>query len=75
MDMEIVFKDTRENGTTGGTMRIIVDGYNAPISAGNFVDLVRAPDDREPHNLKFNMHTGIHMHHNLAGAAQLPRLY
>ena len=24
----------------GGVMRIVVDGYNAPVTAGNFVDLV-----------------------------------
>jgi len=27
-------------GAQGGVMRIVVDGYNAPVTAGNFVDLV-----------------------------------
>jgi len=27
--------------TTKGTMTVVVDGYNAPITAGNFVDLVQ----------------------------------
>jgi len=26
--------------TTGGTMVVVVDGYNAPVTAGNFVDLI-----------------------------------
>lgn len=40
IDMDIKFKEPRDNGTTGGVMRIVVDGFNAPVSAGNFVDLV-----------------------------------
>lgn len=39
--MNIQFKEAREEGLTGGTMRIVVDGYNAPVTAGNFVDLVQ----------------------------------
>lgn len=39
--MNIQFKEAREEGVTGGTMRIVVDGYNAPVTAGNFVDLVQ----------------------------------
>ncbi|MCW6036213.1 peptidylprolyl isomerase [Spirulina subsalsa FACHB-351] len=32
---------TVEMETTQGTLTIIVDGYNAPVNAGNFVDLVQ----------------------------------
>jgi peptidylprolyl isomerase len=32
---------TVEVETTKGTMQLVVDGYNAPITAGNFVDLVQ----------------------------------
>lgn len=32
---------TVEMETTKGTLTIVVDGYNAPINAGNFVDLVQ----------------------------------
>lgn len=32
---------TVEVETTKGTMTLVVDGYNAPITAGNFVDLVQ----------------------------------
>ncbi|KAK9816473.1 hypothetical protein WJX72_000720 [[Myrmecia] bisecta] len=41
IDMKIRLKETRLNGVTGGTMKIVVDGYNAPVTAGNFVDLVQ----------------------------------
>ncbi len=32
---------TVEIKTTKGDMTVVVDGYNAPVNAGNFVDLVR----------------------------------
>lgn len=32
---------TVEIATTKGTMKAVVDGYNAPVTAGNFVDLVQ----------------------------------
>lgn len=32
---------TVEMQTTKGTMTMVVDGYNAPVTAGNFVDLVK----------------------------------
>ncbi len=32
---------TVEIETTKGTMQLVVDGYNAPVTAGNFVDLVQ----------------------------------
>lgn len=32
---------TVEIETNKGTMKMVVDGYNAPVTAGNFVDLVR----------------------------------
>jgi len=38
-EMKITLKTVRENGVTGGVMRLVVDGYNAPVTAGNFVDL------------------------------------
>lgn len=41
MEMKVTFKDPREDNATGGIMTIVVDGYNAPLSAGDFVDLCR----------------------------------
>ncbi|KAL4447585.1 hypothetical protein ABPG75_004804 [Micractinium tetrahymenae] len=41
VEMKIRFADARENNTTGGTMTMVLDGYNAPVSAGDFLDLVR----------------------------------
>jgi len=38
--MKIKLKEPGTNGITGGTFKMVVDGYNAPVSAGNFVDLV-----------------------------------
>lgn len=40
VEMKINFAETRENGSRGGVMTIVADGYNAPVSAGDFVDLV-----------------------------------
>ena len=33
-------KEVRNKGKADGKLRIVVDGYNAPLTAGNFVDLV-----------------------------------
>ncbi|EFN59625.1 hypothetical protein CHLNCDRAFT_33486 [Chlorella variabilis] len=41
VEMKFKFTDARENNATGGTMTMVLDGYNAPVSAGDFVDLVR----------------------------------
>lgn len=41
LEMKVKFTDPREDNTTGGIMQIVVDGYNAPLSAGDFVDLAR----------------------------------
>lgn len=41
LEMKITFKDPREDNATGGILKIVVDGYNAPVSAGDFVDLAR----------------------------------
>lgn len=38
--MEFKLKESRENGVSGGTMVIVADGFNAPVTAGNFIDLV-----------------------------------
>ncbi|GAB4816282.1 hypothetical protein N2152v2_003328 [Parachlorella kessleri] len=40
VEVQLKFTSPREENATGGTMKIVVDGYNAPISAGDFVDLV-----------------------------------
>ena len=39
--MQIKLKEARQEGVTGGTLKIVVDGYNAPVTGGNFVDLVQ----------------------------------
>ena len=41
LEMKIKFKDPREDNATGGLFTIVVDGYNAPVSAGDFVDLAK----------------------------------
>jgi cyclophilin family peptidyl-prolyl cis-trans isomerase len=41
VEMKIAFADPRDDNATGGTMIIVADGYNAPLSAGDFIDLVR----------------------------------
>jgi len=41
LEMKIKFKDPREDNATGGIFKIVVDGYNAPVSAGDFVDLAK----------------------------------
>lgn len=40
LEMKVACRDTLD-GAKDVTMTIVVDGYNAPISAGNFVDLVQ----------------------------------
>ena len=40
VQMDFKLKEKRENGVAGGTLTIVADGYNAPVTAGNFVDLV-----------------------------------
>lgn len=40
VEMKIKFTEPREDNATGGTFIIVADGYNAPLSAGDFVDLV-----------------------------------
>ena len=39
--MKVNLTNPRESGTTSGIMKLVVDGYNAPVTAGNFVDLVQ----------------------------------
>jgi cyclophilin family peptidyl-prolyl cis-trans isomerase len=41
VQMDVKFTDARENLATGGRMTVVLDGYNAPVSAGDFADLVR----------------------------------
>ncbi len=41
VDMRITLKEARQDGVKDGLFRIVLDGYNAPITAGNFVDLVQ----------------------------------
>ncbi len=40
VDMKIKLKEVRNDGVEGGNLRIVVDGFNAPVTAGDFVDLV-----------------------------------
>ena len=39
VEMEVKIKDNAVN--PGGTLTIVLDGYNAPVSAGNFTDLIQ----------------------------------
>ena len=41
VEMKIQFASPRDDNSTGGTMIIVADGYNAPLSAGDFIDLCR----------------------------------
>ena len=41
VEMQIKLKEARMEGVTGGQLKIVVDGYNAPVTGGNFVDLVQ----------------------------------
>jgi len=38
IDMKVRIKDNAN--TDGGVLKIVLDGYNAPVSAGNFADLI-----------------------------------
>ena len=38
--MKVKLKEARNEGVQGGVMRIVADGFNAPVTAGNFIDLV-----------------------------------
>ena len=40
VDVDVKFASTREGGLESGVLRMVLDGYNAPITAGNFLDLV-----------------------------------
>lgn len=40
LEARIKLKEKRYNNVGGGVMKIVVDGYNAPVTAGAFVDLV-----------------------------------
>lgn len=41
VEMNIKLKETRNDGVSGGQLKIVADGYNAPVTAGNFIDLVQ----------------------------------
>eukprot|EP00884_Botryococcus_braunii_P004285 jgi/Botrbrau1/13858/Bobra.0056s0091.3 len=41
VDMKIQLKEARQDGVKDGIFRIVVDGYNAPVTGGDFVDLVQ----------------------------------
>jgi cyclophilin family peptidyl-prolyl cis-trans isomerase len=41
VDVAVRFAEPRVNGVTGGVMTVVADGYNAPVTAGAWVDLVR----------------------------------
>ena len=39
LEMKLTLKEARQDGVKGGLLTIVADGYNAPVTAGNFVDL------------------------------------
>ncbi|CAK0787337.1 hypothetical protein CVIRNUC_010556 [Coccomyxa viridis] len=41
VQMDIKLKEARSDGVSGGVLKIVADGYNAPVTAGNFIDLVQ----------------------------------
>ena len=41
VEMNIKLKETRNDGVSSGQLKIVADGYNAPVTAGNFIDLVQ----------------------------------
>ena len=41
VQMDIKLKEARSDGVLGGVLKIVADGYNAPVTAGNFIDLVQ----------------------------------
>ena len=38
--MDVSMQEVRNRGKFDGKLLMVVDGYNAPLTAGNFVDLV-----------------------------------
>ncbi|CAL8467454.1 g6992 [Coccomyxa elongata] len=40
VDMKIKLKEVRQDGVEGGNLKIVVDGFNAPVTGGDFIDLV-----------------------------------
>lgn len=38
--MKIKLKEVRQDGVEGGNLKIVVDGFNAPVTGGDFIDLV-----------------------------------
>lgn len=40
LEMDVSMAEVRNKGKADGKLRMVVDGYNAPLTAGNFVDLV-----------------------------------
>ena len=41
VEATIKLKEQRQDGVAGGKLRIVVDGFNAPLTAGNYIDLVQ----------------------------------
>ena len=41
VEMKVTFANPRDDLSTGGVMTIVADGYNAPVTAGDFIDLCR----------------------------------
>lgn len=39
LEMKISLATPRQDGVRGGVLTMVADGYNAPVTAGNFVDL------------------------------------
>jgi cyclophilin family peptidyl-prolyl cis-trans isomerase len=39
LEMKVKLRTPRQDGVSGGLMTMVADGYNAPLTAGNFVDL------------------------------------
>jgi hypothetical protein len=46
LEMKISLRTARQDGVKGGIMTMVADGFNAPVTAGNFVDLVSNPHHR-----------------------------
>ena len=40
VEMKVRLKEARSEGIKGGTLKMVADGFNAPVTAGNFIDLV-----------------------------------
>jgi cyclophilin family peptidyl-prolyl cis-trans isomerase len=39
LEMKVSLRTARQDGVKGGVMTMVADGFNAPLTAGNFVDL------------------------------------